>query len=257
MTVPIRSRVVERAKMRFDDLMDHPLNPKFHPPAQEFLVNNVLAEIGFVGSIPAYYSDRNGGKLTLIDGHLRRKIAPDFEVDVDVHDLTDAEADILVALYDYSAMGAEIDPSQFDALSKEIGVDHLDNAAFKAAFADMASMAAEFAGAGGESTPSDGSLLAMLEVTIDDPRHKVEPGQVWQLGNHVLICCNVLTEWEQWRSYLKDGVMFAPYAGPFVSLSLKASKFNMVMVQPDPYIAGHILDRYEEIEGEEAIKLVK
>lgn len=51
-----------------------------------------------------------------------------------------------------------------------------------------------------------------------------------------------------------ENVIFAPYPGPFVPMTLKADKASrVVMVQPDAYIAGHILDRYEEIHGAAAV----
>ena len=45
---------------------------------------------------------------------------------------------------------------------------------------------------------------------------------------------------------LNSGDLFLPYPGPFVPLSIKAGNNRLVMVQPDPYIAGHILDRCKE-----------
>lgn len=101
---------------------------------------------------------------------------------------------------------------------------------------------------------SDGSLLALTQVTIDAPRHEVERGDVWILGQHVLICADVLTEWPQWVKHLKGESIFAPYPGPFVPLTTKAETARMVMVQPDPYIAGHILDRYTDIKGGSSVR---
>jgi hypothetical protein len=101
---------------------------------------------------------------------------------------------------------------------------------------------------------SDGSLLNKLAINIDDPRHIVEAGQVWQLGEHVLIIANVLTEWEKYIEYLVGDVIFAPYPGPFVPLTKIASSRRIIMVQPDVFIAGHILDRFEEINGEDYIQ---
>lgn len=101
---------------------------------------------------------------------------------------------------------------------------------------------------------SDGSLLALVNVTIAEPRHQVERHEVWQAGPHFLICADVIREWTEWVDYLSgDDVLFAPYPGPFVALSLKAKYGRLVMVQPDPYIAGHILDRYAEIHGDHTI----
>lgn len=112
-------------------------------------------------------------------------------------------------------------------------------------------------GAGGEQPPSDGSLLELLNVTIDEPDHKVLTGQVWKLGKHILVCANVLTDWNIWQRYLSGDCIFAPYPGPFVPLSKNAEKTKIVMVQPDPYIAGHILDRYDEVNGKGSAKLEK
>lgn len=105
-----------------------------------------------------------------------------------------------------------------------------------------------------ESTKSDGSLLSLLDVTIGEPRHEVLQGEVWRLERHILICCEVLTEWSLWKPYLdEDNMIFAPYPGVFIPLTLKADEHTLLMVQPDPYIAGHILDRFEEVNGEKNI----
>lgn len=101
---------------------------------------------------------------------------------------------------------------------------------------------------------SDGSLLELVEVTIAEPRHQVEHGQVWRLDEHVLIIAEVLTEWQRWKDYLNGNVIFAPYPGPFIPLTLKAEESRLVMVQPDTYIAGHILDQYENVKGAGRVK---
>ncbi|NCC41135.1 MAG: hypothetical protein EOM21_17195 [Gammaproteobacteria bacterium] len=109
-------------------------------------------------------------------------------------------------------------------------------------------------GAGGERKAS---VLAALDVSIADPRHAVKTGDVWHLGDrHVLICECVLTGWAVWSAYLtEDDAVFCPFPGPFVPLSMKADEVPFVMVQPDPYAAGHLLDRYADVHGEEAVTL--
>jgi hypothetical protein len=103
-----------------------------------------------------------------------------------------------------------------------------------------------------------GSLLALLNVTIADPVHKVHTGEVWQLGKHVLLCVHVFKDWSIWNRYLTDETcLFLPFAGPLVPLSKKADEHTLVMVQPDTYIAGHVLDRYSEIHGEHSVRCVK
>lgn len=97
---------------------------------------------------------------------------------------------------------------------------------------------------------SDGSLLELVNVVIDEPDHRVERGDVWRMGQHVLLCCHVFTDWTAWVGHLHGDCLFCPYPGPFAVLSEKALVHRLVLVQPDPYIAGHILDRWDEIHGE-------
>jgi hypothetical protein len=104
---------------------------------------------------------------------------------------------------------------------------------------------------------SDGSLLEITDVSIDPPKHLVQQGDVWFIGAHVLICADVITDWMLWVQYLNPGGLFVPYPGPFAPLSDKVEELPAVFVQPDPYIAGHMLDRYAEVHGEEALDLLQ
>lgn len=106
-----------------------------------------------------------------------------------------------------------------------------------------------------EDRSNDGSLLALAEIAIDEPKHQVEKGDIWKVGKHLLFICSVMTDWEVWAKYLNSpDVVFCPYPGPFVPLGLKAQDHVLVMVQPDTYVAGHVLDRYAEVHGEGSIK---
>jgi len=100
MPVHLRNRVVERRKVRGRDLLENPANWRQHPKAQREALAAVLAEIGQAGELLAYHSTRNGGQLTLIDGHLRAKEFGEAEWDVAITDLTDEEADKLLAVHD-------------------------------------------------------------------------------------------------------------------------------------------------------------
>ena len=102
---------------------------------------------------------------------------------------------------------------------------------------------------GGSQHPDAGTNLAKLgHITIADPKTQVEPGKVYQLGRHVLICACPLTEWAQWKDLLKDeSDVFAPYPGIFLPFAERASDRRLVMVQPDAYIAGHIIDKWNAV----------
>jgi hypothetical protein len=98
------------------------------------------------------------------------------------------------------------------------------------------------------------ALLQLTNVTIEDPRHEVHHGDHYVLAErHHLICASVISDWPKWSKLLVDGALFCPYPGVFVPFSVKASKHDLVMVQPDPYITGHMLDRVEELKGAAAI----
>jgi len=110
---------------------------------------------------------------------------------------------------------------------------------------------------------SDGSLLELTQVTTAPPRHSVEYGDIYSIraangvGSHVLVVADVFTEWSLWIQFLSyDDIetIFLPYPGPFVPLTDRAKDARLVMVQPDLYIAGHVLDRYADVYGEDAIQ---
>ncbi len=107
-----------------------------------------------------------------------------------------------------------------------------------------------------EGATSDGSLLELVDVAIKDPRHEVHDGQVYTVGPHVLIIADVFRDWAVWGRYLKPGAIFAPFPGPFVALADQKDNAYLVMVQPDHYIAGHILDYWEDVKGPEGISLI-
>ena len=99
-----------------------------------------------------------------------------------------------------------------------------------------------------------GALLALVDITMDDPKHVVEIGDHYILAKrHHLVVDSVISGWKTWAPLLKGDSLFCPYPGVFVPFSARADKNDLVMVQPDKYIAGHILDRYAEVKGEKMV----
>jgi hypothetical protein len=115
----IRDRIKEFRRVAARELLDHDGNPRRHPQAQRDALRGVLEQVGIAAALVAYHSQRNGGRLTLIDGHLRKQ---DFDLDwpVLVLDVTDPEADLLLATHDPLAALAEYDRPKLDALLQEV-----------------------------------------------------------------------------------------------------------------------------------------
>ena len=97
-TASIRNRIKSHRRIRAGDLVPHEWNFRLHPDAQKTALQAIYTEVGFARSLLAYALP--DGRLKLIDGHLRRDLDPDMEVDVEVLDLTDDEARKLLLTLD-------------------------------------------------------------------------------------------------------------------------------------------------------------
>ena len=119
----IRDRITEVRKMRLGDVADNSRNWRLHPERQRRALREVYGQVGWAGVPLAYFSEREGGGLTFVDGHLRKEESPDLVVNVAVTDLDDAEADVLLATYDPLAGLAEVDVAALAGLSESVEVD--------------------------------------------------------------------------------------------------------------------------------------
>ena len=119
MDATIRDRIKEFRRVPARDLLDHDGNPRRHPQAQRDALRGVLEQVGIADAMVAYHSERNGGRLTLIDGHLRKQ---DYDLDWPtlILDVTDEEADLLLASHDPLGALAEYDRPRLDALLQEV-----------------------------------------------------------------------------------------------------------------------------------------
>ena len=90
MSERIRNRIKGHRRVRAGELVPHEWNWRLHSDGQKEALLALYAEVGFASSLLAY--ELPDGRLKLIDGHLRRDIDPDMEVEVEVLDVTDLEA---------------------------------------------------------------------------------------------------------------------------------------------------------------------
>lgn len=63
-----RNRIIEIKQVSAAELKQNPLNWRKHPAKQTAAIKGLLNEVGIVDTLKAYYSQRAGGALTLVDG---------------------------------------------------------------------------------------------------------------------------------------------------------------------------------------------
>ena len=129
----MKNRIKGHAKVRVGDLVPHELNPRVHGEDQRQALQALISEIGFARSVLAY--ELPDGRLKLIDGHLRQsELDPDEEIDVEVLDVTDAEAKKLLLSIDPLAQLAAYDDAALDELR---AVAETDDATLGALWASL------------------------------------------------------------------------------------------------------------------------
>lgn len=114
-----RNRIKALEYIDAADLVAHPGNWREHPAGQVAALKGVLNEVGIAGALLAYRSERQGGALVVIDGHLRKAAAPQTWP-VLVLDVDDVEADYLLATHDPLAAMATADVGALDALLSSV-----------------------------------------------------------------------------------------------------------------------------------------
>ena len=114
----IRDRIRELRRVPASDLLPNPKNWRTHPKAQQDALRGVLAEVGMADACLA--RELPDGSLMLIDGHLRAETAADAKVPVLILDVSEAEADKLLATLDPLAAMAESDAAKLDELLRNV-----------------------------------------------------------------------------------------------------------------------------------------
>ncbi|HYV40109.1 MAG TPA: hypothetical protein VE988_30765 [Gemmataceae bacterium] len=113
----MRNRIKGHRRVRAGDIVPHELNPRVHTDVQRAALTALYDEIGFARSLLAY--ELPDGRLKLIDGHLRRDLTPDEMLDVEVLDVSDAEARALLLAIDPLAQLAGYDDRMLQELREK------------------------------------------------------------------------------------------------------------------------------------------
>lgn len=102
----IRDRIIGLERIKAADLAPHPKNWRTHPREQRDALKGILAEVGIADALLVR---KRGDGYQILDGHCRAEETPDTEWPCLVVDLTDAEAEKLLATHDPLAAMAEAD----------------------------------------------------------------------------------------------------------------------------------------------------
>ncbi len=114
MSEAIRNRIKAHRRVRAGDLVPHEFNFRLHGDIQRDALQALYRVVGFARSLLAY--ELPDGRLKLIDGHLRRDLDPNMEVEVEVLDVNDDEARALLLSIDPLAELAHVQEQLRDRL---------------------------------------------------------------------------------------------------------------------------------------------
>ena len=160
--VKIRDRIKELRRVPAADLLPNPKNWRTHPKAQQDAMRGVLADIGYAGAALARETDDG---LMLIDGHLRAEVSSDAEVPVLILDVSEDEADKILATFDPISAMAGTDEDKLRGLLDAVDIDNaainemLDGLAAKATVPDFEPVGEE----------DQGKLDELAPKTLDCP----------------------------------------------------------------------------------------
>ncbi|UCG53621.1 MAG: DNA modification methylase [Candidatus Latescibacterota bacterium] len=180
----IKSRIRELRYVEGRDLVPAANNWRKHPPHQKQAIKAALNELGFVDAVLAREED---GKLVLIDGHLRQDVAKKQQVPVLVLDVTEEEANKIMATLDPLAGMAEGDADALTAVLEGMQTENEDFAALLAEIAgDYGALEADL---GGEEEEEEDEETA---IPPEPPTIVVSAGETWLCGKHRLLIGDVL-----------------------------------------------------------------
>ena len=206
-TNPFKNRVKELRYVDVREIAEHPGNWRDHPGIQADAMRGILGEIGIADALLAYESARAGGKLVLIDGHLRKNLAPGVWP-VLVVDLDDDEASYALATHDPVAAMALTDKAAWVALRESIAVS---DEAVAAMLADVGELPPELRPAEEEPATDTGAQTARAAELQE--AWGTALGQLWQIGEQRLYIGDSRDP-ASWLAVLQDEVAQGVFTSP-------------------------------------------
>jgi DNA modification methylase len=178
-----KNRVKELRNVKASQLLPHPKNWRMHPEAQKSALRGLIDQVGYADALVARETDEG---LVLMDGHLRAETTPDMEVPVLIVDVTEEEADLILATHDPLGAMAEHNQDRLSELLESISPAN-----------DEVSRLLESIAAGYEPLtlidiePEEETfdvIGGIEEVEDEEYISIVQTGDIWLLGEHRLMC---------------------------------------------------------------------
>lgn len=171
------NRIIGYTTRKASDLAANPLNYRKHPMRQRAAVKASLSELGWIAAVVE--NVRTG---FLIDGHERvwQAMQNDEDVPVLQVDLSEEEERLALATFDPITYMAETDAAALDELLRQTNTGE---AALQELMADLAKDAGLYLDK--PQVDAEPQIDRAEELRV---KWGVEPGDLWQLGDHRLIC---------------------------------------------------------------------
>ena len=230
----IKDRIIEFKRVPANQLRPNPRNWRTHPEGQKTAMKAMLEEVGFVGAVLARKNDE--GNLETIDGHLRQDLCLDAEVPVLVVDVTEEEALKILATYDPISAMAGVDDDTLRGLVSDLEFDNTDAQAFIDDLAKQNGIEEDAPDITEDESPSPSDELLR--------KWGVEPGQLWELGDHRLLCgdSTKVDDVERLMGGEKASLVFTdpPYGVSFQSNMRTSTEKFKVLENDDKILDGWI-----------------
>ena len=179
-TAAWRNRIVGEGLVAAGELVPHPQNWRGHPASQGTVLAQTLGGVGWVQRV--IVNQRTG---RMLDGHLRAELArrqgADTPVPVVYVDLSEDEERTILATLDPIAGMAIANEETLAGLVRSI--EDADLRSVAGTIAQTLNVDVDGKGEAGKDTPAQVDRAEELRQ-----KWQVEPGQLWQLGEHRLIC---------------------------------------------------------------------
>ena len=210
MTKKYENRIIGSGIMNPADIKKHPQNWRKHPASQAAALDEVLGTVGWIQEVIINKTTGN-----LIDGHLRVETAlknKESEIPVKYVELTEDEERIALATFDPISALAEKDDKILKELLAQIESEDVDMERF---FDE-------------DVLPKVEHTEEELEAVPEVPKvAKTKPGDMYRLGEHVLMCGDSTVE-EDVRKLMQGELADMVFTDPPYGVNVVGGGKNLV-----------------------------